>query len=435
MIHTQNEPKPSFKVGPLFVDTYLRKVSKNGAELPLTDTQFEVFLCLVKRRGEPVLRKEFGPWLREPLEGDRHPVDDVIKELRKIVGNDVPIMSARGKGYRLRPDIPVSDAAGPSVFQSDQLKAIALDRLNIFTRQSLLTSIEKYEEALGHGPDAEAYANLALNYVNQGHTGFCLDVPQHSIPKARALLEEALRHYPKFSSAFAIRGLTYAIYENDWTKADADLDRAFELNADDEFAHMVSAHLDVARQRFDSGIVHARRTAQLDWRTPMSVFTLPWMLVLAGQADEGLQECEAALKLFGPFAVGHIVCGYAWDALGVPLKAIEEYEKSIEIADFAEAYGSLGHAYAKAGDVQAARECLRKLRGVEPLAYVPAYCDALVYVGLGEKDKALDALETAHSQKCEWLTFLNVDPRWTPLRRDPRFKTLIRRVGLPTDRP
>jgi tetratricopeptide (TPR) repeat protein len=432
MIHAQDEPKPSFKVCPLFVDTYLRRISKNGAELPLTDTQFEVFLCLVKRRGEPVLRKEFGPWFREALEGDRHPVDDVIKELRKIVGADAPIMSARGRGYRLRPDIPVTDAAGPAVFQADQLKAIAVDRLNIFTRQSLLSSIEKYEEALRLGPDAEAYANLALSYVNQGHTGFCLDVPQRSIPKARALLAEALRHYPKFSSAFAIRGLTYAIYENDWKKACADLNHAFELNANDEFAHMVSAHLDVARQRFDGGIEHARRTAQLDWRTPMSVFTLPWMLVLAGQADEALRECEAALKLFGPFAVGHIVCGYAWDALGVPLNAIEEYEKSIEIADFAEAYGSLGHAYAKAGDALAAKECLLKLREIEPLAYVPAYCDALVYVGLGETDKALDALEMAHSQKCEWLTFLNVDPRWTPLRGEPRFVALVRRVGLST---
>jgi tetratricopeptide (TPR) repeat protein len=430
-----SEPKPSFKVGPLFVDTYLREVRTGGAVLPITSTEFEVMAQLAERKGGVVLRRDFSPWNRDVEPGVRHPVDDVIKELRKKLPKEAVIEKAWGRGYRLGSTVPVTEVAGPSVNAAERLKAIALDRMNLFTLPSLMGSIKAYEEVLRQGPDADTYANLAISYINKGHTGFCLDLPQRTIHKARSILKEALDHYPRFSSAFALRGLTHAIFDYDWERADADLNEAFRLNADDEYAHIISAHLDIARGRFDEGIAHARHAAELDWRTPMSIFTVPWMLVLAGRAAEGLAECERALKDFDPFAVGHIICGYAWEAIGITAKAIEEYKRSIAIAEFPDAYGCLGHAYGIEGDAAKAMDSLDKLRQLRQsgyIAYLSGWYEALVYVGLGRKAEALGALERAFDQKCDWLMYLDVDPRWNPLRDEPRFRALANRVGLQT---
>jgi len=401
-----------------------------GVWLALTRTEFEVLTQLATRKGSVVMREEFGSWNRAPVNGERHPVDDVIKELKKKLPKDVQIESERGRGYRLGAKVDVTEIAGPSINKSERLKVIALDRMNIFTLPSLLGSIQAYESVLRDGPDADAFANLAISYVNKGHTGFCLDLPQRTILKARSVLKDALDHYPKFSSAFALRALTKVIFDYDWSGGDADLKVAFALNSDDEFAHVITAHIDTAKGAFESGIRHAKRAAELDWRTPMTVFTVPWMLLLAGRADEALAECERALNDFDPFAVGHIICGYIWEALGVETKAIEEYEKSLEIAEFPDAYGCLGHAYGIQGEAERAMESLDKLRNMK-LAYVSGWCKALTFVGLGRNAEALQALEEAYTQKCDWLIYLNVDPRWKPLRGETRFRRLVADVGLP----
>ncbi len=425
-----NDPQPSFRVGPLFLDAHLREARMGGVIVELTGVEFEVLLQLAARKGGVILREEFTPWNRAPAKWNRHPVDDVIKELRRKLPRKF-IATARGRGYHLASGVPVTEVDGPSVSQAERLKAIALDRMNVFTLPALRTAVQRYEEVLRHGPDADAYACLAINYINQGHSGFCLDFPQRSVQRARAVLQEALVHYPKFSSAYAIYGLTRATYDRDWTGAEKDLARAFELNADDEYAHLIQAHFDIARGRFDDGIAHARRAADLDWRSPMTVFTLPWMLGFAKRTEEALAESERALIDFGPFAVGHMMSGYVWEVAGDESTAIKEFKRSLEIAESPGAYGSLGYAYGKQGDTKSALACLNKLRNLKSAVYVSAWNEALVFLGLGKKEEALQCLERAFDQRCDWLIHLNVDIRWDLVREEPRFRQVVARMGLP----
>lgn len=91
----------------------------------------------------------------------------------------------------------------------------------------------------------------------------------------------------------------------------------------------------------------------------------------------------------------------------------------------------LGHAYAVSGQRTAARELLRKLEHLANERYVSAYSIALIYVGLAEKDRALESLERAFRRRSPWMVFLKVDPRLDPLRADPRYADLMKRVGLP----
>jgi len=426
---SMNEPKPSLKVGPFLVDRSTEEVSRQGKRIDLTRTQFSVFLQLAEQKGGTVTRKKFEPWHRDVHTDVRHPVDNTIKELRALLGKGI-ILSAQGIGYRLNPSIPVTEIAGPSVSPAEKARVIGLDRMNVFTLQSLRASIRSYEEVLRHGPDADAYANLAMNHINSGHTGFCLDVPQHTIHRARQLLKKALADYPDFSSAYALRGLTKLIYEYDWKGARDDLNRAFDLNSDDEYAHVIGAHMDVALGRFDDGIAHARRAAKLDWRSPMTVLTLPWMLVLSGRIDEALLSCEEGLREFDPFAVGHIIHGYALEASGARQQAIVEYTKSLDIAVFPDAYASLAHCTGVGGNVEAAMSWLTKLREFKEIGFVSSYYEALVHLALGKREEALDALDRAYMEKCDWLIYLNVEPRWEPIRKNARFISLMQKVGL-----
>jgi len=413
----------------MLLDRSSQEVSRQGKKIDLTGVQFSVLLQLAERKGLIVQRREFEPWRRELQPGVRHPVDNTIKELRGILGRDI-IETVPRLGYRLHPSIPVTEIAGPSVSPAEKARIIGLDRMNLFTLQSLRASIRSYEEALRHAPDADAYANLVMNYINEGHTGFCLDIPQHTIPKARNLIETALADYPRFSSVYALRGLTKLIYEYDWKSAQEDVTHAFDLNSDDEYAHLIAAHMDVARGRFVEGLDHARRASELDWRSPMTVFTLPWMLVFAKRTDEALFACNEALRDFDPFAVGHIIHGYALGTAGAWEKAIVEYKRSLEIAAFPDAYASLGHCYGIIGDPKAATSWLTQLRQFKEIDYVSGYHEALVYVSTGQVREALNALHRAYVQKCDWLIYLNVEPRWEPLRGEERFIDLVRKVGL-----
>src|SRR5271166_2195820 len=110
------EPQPSYKVGPLVLETHTREVRKGGSILPLSAIQMEVFLQLVERRGGVVLREEFRAWPRRKAEADRrHPVDAVISELRKVLPKEVLIERSWGRGYRLAKRVPVTEVAGTSV--------------------------------------------------------------------------------------------------------------------------------------------------------------------------------------------------------------------------------------------------------------------------------------------------------------------------------
>jgi len=91
---------------------------------------------------------------------------------------------------------------------------------------------------------------------------------------------------------------------------------------------------------------------------------------------------------------------------------------------------SLGHAYAVAGKTLRARRVLAELGAAATRSYVPAYYFALVHAGLGEREQALRYLERAYEERSTVLAYLRIDPRLAPLRDDPRFLALARRLGV-----
>jgi tetratricopeptide (TPR) repeat protein len=113
-------------------------------------------------------------------------------------------------------------------------------------------------------------------------------------------------------------------------------------------------------------------------------------------------------------------------------EAIAEFQKAISLSgDSLQIRAELGHAYAVAGKEQEALKIMDELKGLSKESYISAYDVAAIYVGLDQKDRAFDWLQKAYEERSEWMRYVKVDPRFDPLRSDPRFPDLVRRVGLP----
>jgi tetratricopeptide (TPR) repeat protein/DNA-binding winged helix-turn-helix (wHTH) protein len=314
------------------------------------------------------------------------------------------------------------------------LAEIAGDRMKMHTRDALSVSLRHYKEIKRKfGPNEEASGEIAKAYLNLGHTGFCDMLPQVSIPLLRDEIAEALKDFPDMPAAYAFRGLSYVIYDHDWIRGYTDLNHALALNPNLAWAHCFISHLDVAQGKFEEGLQHARCGAKLDPATAMTVFTIPFMLVFAGRANEAVPEAAQYVQDFDPFPIGHILYGYALEAIGATRRAIDEYKRSLEMEFFPDALARLGHAYGILGEQKTALAYLKKLKEAEAhgiIAYLPGYLEALIHVGLGDYEQTFKCLENSFAQKCDWLIYLNVEPCWTPLKRYKRFEALLQRVGL-----
>ncbi len=114
----------------------------------------------------------------------------------------------------------------------------------------------------------------------------------------------------------------------------------------------------------------------------------------------------------------------------LPPQARSEFQKGISL-DGSTSLARLGHGYAVAGKRREAQKVLNELNDLSKQKYVSSYDIAVIYVGLGEKEQAFAWLEKAYDERSTWLEFLKVEPQLDPLRSDPRFVELVRRVGLP----
>jgi len=424
----------SYRVGPYLVDGRAREVFASGNPIQLSTTAFDVFYQIVERKGELVRRREFLPWNQDvPGPDVRHPVDMHVVEIRRKLGAET-VRTVSRKGYRLSPALTVELIPSPSASDLEQLLIIALDQIKAHTTIALQASVNTCRDLLEEGQVADAYAFMALAYINLAGTPFCRELPKIGIGRARQVIAAALKWFPQFGGAYALRGLTYLVYDYHWVKAEIDLREALRLSPDNELAHCFLSHLLVYQGKFDEGLEHAKQAAKTDYDSPMTVVTEPWFMLFAGRLDEALEKAEEVIThRFDQSAPGHMILGHIYLAAGATAQAIDQYNRALKIDHLPDAIGSRGYVLGLTGDRDEALKCIEYLRRAEtewPLAYVSSYYDALIWTGVGEKEKALDALDKAYSERCDWLIQLAVEPRWKTLRDEPRFGKLLEKVGL-----
>jgi Tfp pilus assembly protein PilF len=251
--------------------------------------------------------------------------------------------------------------------------------------------------------------------------------PADVLPKAREMLSRALELDETLAEAHAANAYIRAYYEWDWRAAEREFRRAIELRPNYADAYFSYSRFLASRRRLDEAIAQLGRAVELD---PLSV---------------SLQANRALLDYFAgryPEAETRLREALTRDSTDVTAKwglalVAEQQGKLDEAITILEAISgtsplrrsSLAHAYATAGKTTQARAVLASLREQASQRYVPSYWFALIHAGLGEKDQALRELERAYEERSTVLAYLLIDPRLKPLREDPRFVALARRMG------
>ncbi len=291
-------------------------------------------------------------------------------------------------------------------------------------------SINYFQQAIEIAPDfALAYVGLAAVYHSVVLTS---EVPALRVmPKAKAAALRAIEIDDTLAEAHAVLGFTIFWYEWDWAAAEAHYRRGLELDPRSVDLHYHYAHFLSNLGRHEQALTVIKLARDLD---PLN-FTINavegQILFFAGKADEALERLNDTIDLNPNFWLTHLFISRVYSQKGMHTEAIEAATKAKETSDGnAEAVALIGYELARSGEQKKARAVLEELRQMSKTRYVPPYNFALVFNGLGEREKALDYLEKAFAEKNALMVFLKVEPKWNNLRSEACFIDLMRRMNF-----
>jgi tetratricopeptide (TPR) repeat protein len=248
----------------------------------------------------------------------------------------------------------------------------------------------------------------------------------------RAEAALALKIDSNLAGAHAEQAMVYFYSDWDWEKAEDKWQQAISLNSSYAYAHHFYAWFLAAMGRTEEAHASIRRSLELDPLQILAYATASDVFYFARQYDQAITQVQEVFDL-NPnltFAVARVGLNYLQK--GMFKEAIPELERAaLADPDMMELRWNLGHAYAVAGQTAEARKILGDLHGLAKTRRVDAYGFALIHTGLEEYDEALEWLERAYQDRNPWLPFMQVEPRLDPLRSDPRFQDLLRRMNFP----
>jgi DNA-binding winged helix-turn-helix (wHTH) protein/TolB-like protein/Tfp pilus assembly protein PilF len=292
-------------------------------------------------------------------------------------------------------------------------------------------AIEYFEEAARKDPRyALAYAGLADSYNLLGVFGAV--PPQEARAKARAAALRALELDEQTAEAHASLAVLKAWYEWDWAGAERGYRRALELNPNYSTAHQWYALLLATLGRHPEAIAEMKHAQELEPLSVIIAADLGLVYAFARQYDAAIHHFQRALELAPDFAYARRELGRVYVQQGKYCEALAEFERLIaEEGRKPTTLVDVGYAYGVMGEKEEARKILNELLAMSRREFVPPMILAAVYGALGERDRAFQALEEEYVQHSDRMNNLKTNYHLAPLRDDPRFADLLRRVGLP----
>jgi TolB-like protein/DNA-binding winged helix-turn-helix (wHTH) protein/Tfp pilus assembly protein PilF len=288
-------------------------------------------------------------------------------------------------------------------------------------------AIEYFNQAIAADPAyAVAYADLASSYSTL--VTFSVLDPREFMPKAEAATHKALELDESLAEAHLALARVKLIAW-DWVAAEREVKRAVELNPNLTSARAFYSLYLSNRGRHDEAIAEVRRARELDPLSPGINVSVGSRLSVARQYDQAFEAMKKALELDQGHPAPHVLLGNIYTAKGQYPEAIAAYQEGVKRGDTSpDTQIYLGAAYAKAGERAQALAILNRLEARRE--YVSPGALAVLYVALGEREKAFASLERAYTEHDNQLQFLRIEPNLDPLRSDPRFQDLLRRVGF-----
>jgi TolB-like protein/Tfp pilus assembly protein PilF len=291
----------------------------------------------------------------------------------------------------------------------------------------LRKAIEYFDQAIAKDPNyALAYAGLADSYLLLPNYGSAST--QESLPPARAALKKALELDDSLAEAHASSGLL-ATFECRLERAITDFERAIQLKPNYATAHHWLMFGRLALGHLDQAVEEGKRALKLDPLSPIINADFAWTFFCARRFDEAERQARKTLEIDPQFFLAHYYLGQVLQFKGQLTEAIAEFQKAVDLNGDPDSLGMLGQAYARNGQKDEAQKILLRLNEEAKSRYVAPYSTSLVYLGLGDKERALDELERAYQRgDTNYLFVIRVDPMLDDLRGHPRFDALVQKI-------
>ncbi len=299
------------------------------------------------------------------------------------------------------------------------------------TERGLTESLALFRRALDLEPSfGKAYSGLADAYASLGYLGYF--APVDSFEPAEAAARRALEIDPTLAEAHASLGFVQLYYRWNWLEANSEFDRAIRLNPGYAPTYQWRSVYLAATGQMTQAAAAIERARHLDPLSLAVATDIGWQQYLRRDYQAAAAQLSTVVTVEPKFPLAHFWLGRTLTEQRRHDDAIRELSLAVELLNRSPvSLVQLGHAQAVAGRHRRAHELLAQIEEASQHRYVPAYGIALILVGLGDYDRSLRWLERAVDERSNWLVWLNLDPRWDPIRQDARFKAIVQRVGLP----
>ncbi|MCH7994910.1 MAG: protein kinase, partial [Planctomycetes bacterium] len=373
---------------------------------------------LVQVSGERIL------WT-ESYERDVKDVFALQGEVARAVAEQIGITLTPQEDSRLT----VTDAVRPDAFDAYLEGRHYLRRGTVESSQ---VAVERFETAIrldpafasAHAAQSDAYRSLETYFLP----------PKEIMPKARKAALKALELDDTLAEAHTSLAFVMLNFDWDWEAAERGFKRALSLEPGLADAHLGYARYLLVMGRIDEAEAHLNSAREYD---PASVlFAEEYGLVyfMSSQYDKTVQYARRAIQIDPEQWKPHKFLGLGLSAKGEFTEAIAELQTAMRLNPNPAVLASLGGVYATANMQKEARQVLRDLEELSKTKYVCSYRWGIIHIELGEYDKAFERFANACDERSECMPFVKVDPRFDPIRDDPRFDELVECVGLEPDR-
>jgi DNA-binding winged helix-turn-helix (wHTH) protein/Tfp pilus assembly protein PilF len=423
-----------YQVGPFQLDDERCEIRESDRVVHVEPRVQDLLFYLLRHRDRVVPREElFDAVWKTRFVGEAALSRCVMQARKALARADAEVIkTVHRRGYRFV--APVAEADEPVAVSgrdpaAEKLYARAMQLAKKRTPETIRSAIALLQEALELEPDyAAAYAALGDCYL---FIGFLQQTAPKSVyPKALAALDRATELDPSLAGAHAARGFIESIYGWNPIAASDALNVAIELDPKLAIAHhRLGLHL-LTQRRIDDAESALRHAAALDPLSPIYATACGLPAMGRGEPERAAEVYRGVIESEPSFYPVHFYLGLALEQSGDRVAAIQAFRFAVSVAESeTEAMPALAHALARSGEREEAGRIAEHLQSVARQRFISPFFFAVIAMGLGDREAALEALAEAVTIRATRMSELHLDPRFRPLHDDKRFQDLLATIG------
>jgi TolB-like protein/Tfp pilus assembly protein PilF/tRNA A-37 threonylcarbamoyl transferase component Bud32 len=297
------------------------------------------------------------------------------------------------------------------------------------TEDGFMRGLDYFRQALARDPRyALAYTGVADCYNLLGVWGAM--APHEAMPKVKEAALNAIAIDNTLAEAHTSLAFVHWVYDWDWAAAGREFETALQLDPGYATAHDWYAYYLASQGRFDDALAQIKQAQAIE-PVSLSISTdVGEIYYWAGQYDRAVDQLKGVLQIEPEFPMARNILGLTYLKTGDLVRAVEELEAARRLSPGPRTISTLAFGYGAAGARAKARGALDELMTLSTQRYTSAFAMAVAYAGVGDREQALSHLEAAFDERSDTMAVIRVYPVLDSLREEPRFKALLRKIGV-----